>query len=235
MFDNFIGGRWRVPKKNRYLGMTHQRSDVGAFRVPRSSAEDVELALDAAHLARGAWSHLRPPTRSAAFNHIEDELTSRGLTLALAACWDLGEPDLCVERQAADKVLATLTAPLERLLAEFEDWPAHTGISVVVKLALAAETDVDAMCRRLVPLLLSGHVVVAALLYQDGRHLPVRLLALMGLMAACLPAGVLNLVCGTGMEIGVPLANSSRAVSPATVPSLSRPTPVPLNQIRAKH
>ncbi len=82
----------------------------------------------------------------------------------------------------------------------------------------------ESVYQKMIPLILYGHVVVAVLLYQDTRYLSVRLLALMGLIAECLPPGVLNLVNGPGMEVGIPLANSPRALSPEMVAAQPYPT-----------
>lgn len=74
-----------------------------------------------------------------------------------------------------------------------------------------AEAEIAAICRTIVPILLQGHPVVILLLYQSARSMPVRLLALLGLMASHLPPGVLNLLTGLGLEAGLALERSPRA------------------------
>ena len=214
MFDNFIGGRWISPARDRYLVMPRRSSGVRACRVPRSSADDVSLALDQALQARKAWSDLDAADRALALSGVAHRVGDHGLTLSLADCWDRGESAFEVSQHAAELVLESLTDPLYRQLVEYQsrelDRTSCGDVSEVVKLAVAADTEVDSMCRRVVPLLLEGHVSVVVLLYRECRRLPVRLLALMGVMAECLPAGVLNLVTGLGLEAGVALASSSR-------------------------
>ena len=216
VFDNFIGGRWIAPAKDQYLVMPRHSSGVRACRVPRSSAEDVDLALDRAQRARQGWSRLDSEERADDLARLADSVGDQGLLLGLADCWERGESAFALSQKATDAVFESLTNPVYRQLAEFEasirNCPPSAGESKVVKLAFAAETEVDAMCRRVVPLLLDGHVVVAALIYRGVRRLPVRLLALMGVMAACLPAGVLNLVTGLGLEAGVALVSSPQAI-----------------------
>ena len=54
-YDNFIGGKWVAPVEGRYFD-NPSRSRARSFaQVPRSSAADIELALDAAHKAKDAW------------------------------------------------------------------------------------------------------------------------------------------------------------------------------------
>lgn len=217
MFENFVGGRWLAPAEKRYLVMPRHSSGVRACRVARSSAEDVDQALDHAQRARQAWSDLATEERAAALGRIADRIGDHGFMLGLADCWDRGESVFAVSQHVAEEVLESLTEPLYRQLAEFQgegrQSPPRAVVSNVVKVAFAADTEIDAMCRRVVPLILEGHAAVIVLLYRGDRRLPVRLLALMGIMAECLPPGVLNLVTGLGLEAGVALVNSTRAVA----------------------
>lgn len=66
--------------------------------------------------------------------------------------------------------------------------------SLVVRQSMMADTQTEVMCERVVPSLVAGHTLVLVLLYQEARHLPVRLLALTGALAETLPSGVLNVV-----------------------------------------
>ena len=66
-YDNFIGGKWVAPVKGRYF-TDHSPID-GRAHLPKSpapTAEDVELALDAAHAAKDAWGRTAPTERAAA-------------------------------------------------------------------------------------------------------------------------------------------------------------------------
>src|SRR4029078_1614165 len=58
-YDNFIGGRFVPPVKGQYFDVIPPISGKAYTRAARSTAEDIELALDAAHAAaakRGATS-----------------------------------------------------------------------------------------------------------------------------------------------------------------------------------
>ncbi len=54
-YDNFIGGRWVAPVKGQYFDNISPVTGKRVCQVARGSAEDIELALDAAHKARAAW------------------------------------------------------------------------------------------------------------------------------------------------------------------------------------
>jgi hypothetical protein len=92
----------------------------------------------------------------------------------------------------------------------------------VARLVWPAAAPERAVCRQLLPLLYEGRVVVVLLLYPDGRRLPVRLLQLLGIVGAALPAGVLNVLTGLGLEAGVALMQ--RASAPARMGLFHGPT-----------
>ena len=50
-YDNFIGGKWVAPVKGEYFDVITPISGKSYTQAARSGAEDIELALDAAHAA----------------------------------------------------------------------------------------------------------------------------------------------------------------------------------------
>src|ERR1700760_467411 len=48
-YDNFIGGKWIAPTQGKYFDNPSPITGKRLCEVPRSTAEDIELALDAAH------------------------------------------------------------------------------------------------------------------------------------------------------------------------------------------
>ena len=54
-YDNFIGGKFVPPVKGQYFDVITPVSGKVYTRAARSTAEDIELALDAAHAASDAW------------------------------------------------------------------------------------------------------------------------------------------------------------------------------------
>jgi aldehyde dehydrogenase len=50
-YDNFIGGKWVAPVKGQYFDVVTPITGKPYTQVARSTAEDIELALDAAHAA----------------------------------------------------------------------------------------------------------------------------------------------------------------------------------------
>ena len=54
-YQNFIGGQWVEPVKGEYFENVSPVTGQVFCEVPRSTAEDIERALDAAHASADAW------------------------------------------------------------------------------------------------------------------------------------------------------------------------------------
>jgi aldehyde dehydrogenase len=59
-YDNFTGGRWVPPVSGQYTQTLSPATGQPFTQVPRSTPEDVEVALDAAHAAKEAWGETAP-------------------------------------------------------------------------------------------------------------------------------------------------------------------------------
>ena len=73
-YDNFIGGKWVAPKKDAISTIRTPVTGKQLCSVPRSSAADIELALDAAHKAKDAWGKTSVAERSLILNKIADKM-----------------------------------------------------------------------------------------------------------------------------------------------------------------
>ncbi len=60
-YGNYIGGKWVEPASGQYFDNVTPITGKTFCEIPRSNAQDVERALDAAHAARAAWGHTSPP------------------------------------------------------------------------------------------------------------------------------------------------------------------------------
>jgi len=73
-YDNFISGKWTKPVQGRYFTDSSPLDQAVLAEVARSSSEDVELALDAAHAAKEAWGRTSPTERARILNRIADTI-----------------------------------------------------------------------------------------------------------------------------------------------------------------
>src|SRR4028119_999478 len=91
-YDNFIGGKWVPPVKGKYSENLSPITGKSICQIPRSSAEDVELALDAAHAAKDKWGKTSPADRARVLHKIADRIEENLDRLAIAETWDNGKP-----------------------------------------------------------------------------------------------------------------------------------------------
>ena len=76
-YDNFIGGEWVAPVDGKYFDNISPVTGKPVCQIARSQAADIELALDAAHKAKGAWGKTAPATRAAILNKIADRIDEK--------------------------------------------------------------------------------------------------------------------------------------------------------------
>ncbi|EEW25278.1 aldehyde dehydrogenase [Rhodobacter ferrooxidans] len=219
-YDNFIGGNWVAPKAGRYFDNTSPVTGHVICEVARSDAADVEAALDAAHAAKDAWGRTSVATRAIILNKIADRMEENLALLATAETWDNGKP--IRETTHADLPLAidhfryfagAIRAQEGRLSEIDNDTVAyhfHEPLGVVAQI-IPWNFPLLMAVWKLAPALAAGNCIVL----KPAEQTPASILLLVGLIADLLPAGVLNVVNGFGLEAGKPLATSNRVAKVA--------------------
>ena len=104
-YDNFIGGKWTAPVKGQYFDVITPTTGKVYTKAARSSAEDIDLAIDAAHAAKVAWGKTAPASRANVLLQIADRIDANLELLAYAETVDNGKP--IRETLAADIPLAS--------------------------------------------------------------------------------------------------------------------------------
>ncbi|NOT67246.1 MAG: aldehyde dehydrogenase [Methylophilaceae bacterium] len=214
-YGNFIGGLWVAPVKGQYFDNLSPINGEVFCEIPRSSAEDVELALDAAHAAKDAWGKTSVTARSNLLLKIADRLEANLEVLAVAETWDNGKP--IRETLAADVPLAVdhfryfagCIRAQEGSIGEIDDntvaYHFHEPLGVVGQI-IPWNFPLLMACWKLAPALAAGNCVVM----KPAEQTPASILIMMELIADLLPAGVINIVNGLGAEAGQALATSKR-------------------------
>lgn len=103
-YDNWIGGQWTPPVKGQYFENPSPVDGKTFCEVARSTAEDIDLALDAAHKAAPQWGKTSVAERSLVLLRIADRLEENLEKIAVAETWDNGKA--VRETLAADIPLA---------------------------------------------------------------------------------------------------------------------------------
>lgn len=73
-YANFIGGKWVAPVNGKYFDNRSPVNGQNFCKIPRSDAQDIELALDAAHAAKDAWGKTSVTERSNILLRIADRV-----------------------------------------------------------------------------------------------------------------------------------------------------------------
>lgn len=90
-YDNFIGGKWTPPTNGQYFDNVTPVTGKVFTQAARSTEEDIELALDAAHAAKDAWGKTSVTERSNILLKIADRIEQNLEVLAVAETWDNGK------------------------------------------------------------------------------------------------------------------------------------------------
>jgi aldehyde dehydrogenase len=91
-YDNWIGGEFVAPVDGQYFENRTPVTGQVYCEVARSTAADVELALDAAHAAAPAWGKTSAGERALVLNKIADRIEENLESIAVAEAWDNGKP-----------------------------------------------------------------------------------------------------------------------------------------------
>ena len=225
-YDNFIGGKFVAPVKGQYFDVVTPINGKVFTKAARSTAEDIELALDAAHSAADAWGKTPPAARANILNKIADRMEANLEMLAYAESVDNGKP--IRETMNADIPLAidhfryfagcvrAQEGGLSDLDGDTVAYHFQEPLGVVGQI-IPWNFPILMAAWKLAPAIGAGNCVVL----KPAESTPVGLLIMAELIADLLPAGVLNIVNGYGREAGMPLATSKRIAKIAFTGSTS--------------
>ena len=214
-YENFIGGHWIAPVKGQYMTNVSPATGKSFCEVAKSTAEDVELALDAAHAAKDAWGATSLSERAAVLNRIADRLEANLEMLAVAESWENGKP--VRETLAADLPLAIdhfryfagATRSLQGSSTEIDKdtiaYHFHEPLGVVGQI-IPFNFPLLMAAWKLAPALAAGNCTVI----KPASPTPWSILKMAEVIADVVPEGVINIVTGPGAEIGKALATNPR-------------------------
>ncbi|MBC3380773.1 aldehyde dehydrogenase [Serratia fonticola] len=214
-YDNFIGGAWVAPVQGEYYTNLTPITGQTLCEVASSSSQDIELALDAAHDAKGAWGKMSVQARANLLNRVADRMEQNIDLLAAAETWDNGKP--IRETVNADVPLAidhfryfaacvrAQEGGISEIDSETVAYHFHEPLGVVAQI-IPWNFPLLMACWKMAPALAAGNCIVL----KPAKLTPLSVLVLMELIQDILPPGVINVVNGAGGEIGEYLATSKR-------------------------
>lgn len=214
-YGNFIGGEWVAPVKGQYFKNVSPVNGEAFCEIPRSTEEDINLALDAAHAAKAAWGATSVTERSNLLLKIADRLEANLEKLAVAETYDNGKAvretlaadvPLCVDHF---RYYAGCIRAQEGTIGEIDQntvaYHFHEPLGVVGQI-IPWNFPLLMAAWKLAPALATGNCIVL----KPAEQTPWSILVLMEVIGDLLPPGVLNVVNGFGAEAGQALATSKR-------------------------
>lgn len=214
-YENFIGGQFVPPVRGEYFDNISPINGQVFTQAARSTKEDVELALDAAHKAFATWSKSAPAYRSNVLLKIAQVMEDNLEYLATVECIDNGKP--LRETRAADLALcidhyryfAGVIRGEEGAIAEHDENTVsivlHEPIGVVGQI-IPWNFPLLMATWKIAPAIAAGCCTVV----KAAEQTPTSIMAFMELIKDVVPAGVINVLTGFGLEAGKPLAQSPR-------------------------
>ena len=219
-YDNFVDGTWKPPVEGRYFDNPSPIDGQVFCEIARSTAADIDLALEAAHAAADRWGATPAADRALLLHRIADRIEADIPRLAVAETWDNGKP--VREALAADLPLTVdhfryfagairaQEGSLSQIDADTVAYHFHEPLGVVGQI-IPWNFPILMAAWKLAPALAAGNCVVI----KPAEQTPVSLLLVIELIADLLPPGVVNVVNGFGAEAGKPLASSPRVAKVA--------------------
>lgn len=214
-YGNWINGKYEEPADGQYFDNSSPITGEVFCQAARSSAADIEKALDAAHKAAPGWATMAPAQRSMILNKIADRIEENLEKLALAESIDMGKP--LREAMAGDlpmvidhfRYFAAAVRTEDSTVSQIDNdtiaYHFHEPIGVVGAI-IPWNFPLTLTAWKCAPALAAGCTMVV----KPAEQSPLSIMILMELIADILPPGVLNVVHGFGAEAGQALATSPR-------------------------
>ena len=206
-YRQLIGGEFVDAADGRTAEVINPANDKVIASVPASSPEDVDRAVNAAEKAFAEWRKTTPQDRSLMLLKIADALEARGDELGRLESANAGKPvGAAIDEMAVCADLFRFFAGASRVmdgLAANEFAAGHTSIirrdpiGVVASIA-PWNYPLYMASWKLGPALATGNTVVL----KPSARTPLTALAFAEILASILPAGVVNVLSGSGSEIG---------------------------------
>ncbi|RAX59181.1 aldehyde dehydrogenase [Helicobacter monodelphidis] len=225
-YENYIGGKWVAPIEGKYAQNKSPINGQVLCEVPLSTEKDIESALDIAHKAKDAWANTSVEERSRILLKIADRIEENLELIAHAETWDNGKP--IRETMAADiplsadhfRYFAGCIRAQEGAISDISSdtvaYHFHEPLGVVGQI-IPWNFPILMAAWKLAPALAAGNCIIL----KPASATPASILVLFDVIGDLLPAGVVNIVNGSGAKIGKYLATSPKIAKVAFTGSTS--------------
>ena len=204
----YINGRWIPSLSSRTLAVINAATEETMGQVPDGTVEDVAAAVAAARDAFDAWATTPIETRAGYLEKISAGLTARTDEIARSITGEVGMP-LKMSQRIQAGLPPLVMASYAKLVREYQ-FEEKIGNSLVVHEPVGVvgcitpwNYPLHQVVAKVAPALAAGCTVVL----KPSEIAPLTAFMLAEIIDGVgLPAGVFNLVCGTGAVVGEALA-----------------------------
>src|SRR5881227_1964970 len=204
----YIDGAWVPSTGSDTIDVINSATEEVMGRVPEATALDVDKAVEAAKRAFESWSTTSAEERSKYIQRIAEGLQARTMDIANVVAQELGMPiNLSMIIQAG---LPTVTFGSMQQLIDEVKWEEQIGNSLIIKEPIGVvgaitpwNYPLHQIANKVAPALAAGCTIVL----KPSEVTPLNAFILAEIIDDIgLPAGVFNLVSGTGPVVGEAIA-----------------------------
>jgi aldehyde dehydrogenase (NAD+) len=201
---HYSGGDWQKPSTAETVDVISSATEEAIGRVPRGSAEDVDRAVNAARAAFDTWSHTTVEERASWLEKLSGAMRTRVPQVAEAITHEVGSAIGFATKVQAEFPISMIGMN-GKFLRDYK-FEEELGNSLIVKEPIGVvgcitpwNYPLHQIVAKVAPAFAAGCTVVlkpaelaplSALMLADAAH------------EIGLPAGVFNVVCGSGRVVG---------------------------------
>jgi len=204
----YLGGAWVAPAGTGAIAVEDPFTEQIIAHVPAGTPSDVDSAVAAARAAWPGWAAAAPAVRATHLDRLLAALTAREDAIARTVAYELGTPIRLATLIQAGLPLTVLRG--YAALAAREPEPEVVGNSLVVREpagVVGAITPWNYPLHQVVAKVAAALAAGCTVVLKPSELTPlVAYLLFDAVHEAGLPPGVVNLVPGTGAEVGAALA-----------------------------
>lgn len=211
---HFIDGGFRAPRAGRSMPSEDPGRGESFADFARGDVDDVVDAVSSARKAFALWRRTPPAERGRILARTAELIRRNSERLAIVECLDSGKPisEARGDVSGAARTFEYYAGACDKLEGSTFPLPSdYVGYSQFEPVGVTAHIipwnfPISTAARGMAPALAAGCTVVA----KPAEQTPFTALLLAELLfEAGLPAGVCNVVTGTGIEVGAPLVSHS--------------------------
>ena len=211
MLKNYIGGQLVEPSRGQYIDNVEPATGKVYSQIPESTEVDLELAVGAAEKAQPNWASLSLEKRAEILHKVADAIDDHSNELAKAEAVDNGKPfslakNVDIYRASSNirffaQAITQFSSESHAMGDEAINYTLRDPIGIVGCIS-PWNLPLYLFTWKIAPALAAGNAVIA----KPSEITPMTAFLFSKIcIEAGLPAGVLNILHGTGLSIGNPL------------------------------